>query len=72
MKLSTVCLQFVCLYFTAKPQEPDEPDYERILDLGNPVFKEKRASSKIIIVMEKLAMLKNKQKGKKFQILTKN
>merc|ERR1719323_1374593 len=46
----------------AKPQEPDEPDYERILDLGNPVFKEKRASSKIIIVMEKLAMLKNKQK----------
>ena len=47
----------------AKPaSKDDDPGVENILDLANPLFKEKRPSSKINIVMEKILELKKKQR----------
>ena len=47
----------------AKPDSDVEETEEvkEILDLGNPVFKEKRPSSKIHIVLEKLLELRQKK-----------
>ena len=42
--------------------ENDETQFDDILDLSNPVFKEKRPSSKINIVIEKISELKKKQR----------
>ena len=42
--------------------ENDETQFDDILDLSNPVFKEERPSSKINIVIEKISDLKKKQR----------
>ncbi len=43
-------------------EDPEDTMKDRVLDLTNPVFKEKRASSKINTVIEKLIELKKKQR----------